>query len=106
MQLVGNFPREDIFCSVIGGKEPKGICGSGLVDALALLKKIGVMDETGYLRSAAEARKAGVREQFCRRLGIQQGEKRFLLTDERNPVFLTAGDIRQLQLSQGLSGQG
>ncbi|MDE7247293.1 MAG: ASKHA domain-containing protein [Lachnospiraceae bacterium] len=101
VQLAGSFPREDIFCSVIGGKEPKGICGSGLVDALAVLKKIGAIDETGYLRTAAEARKAGVREQFCRRLSVQQGENRFLLTDERNPVFLTAGDIRQLQLSKG-----
>lgn len=100
VQLAGSFPREDIFCSVIGGKEPKGICGSGLVDALAVLGKIGVMDETGYLRTAAEARKAGVREQFCRRIRTQQGESRFLLTDEENPVFLTAGDIRQLQLAK------
>lgn len=101
VRLAGGFPREEIFCRVIGSGPSKGICGSGLVDALAVLKKIGVMDETGYLRTAAEARKAGAREQFCRRICTQQGENRFLLTDERNPVFLTAGDIRQLQLAKG-----
>lgn len=101
VQLAGNFPRENIFCSVIGGKEPKGICGSGLADALALLVKIGAVDENGYLRTATEARKAGVREQFCRRIDEKGGETRFLLTDEANPVFLTAGDVRQLQLAKG-----
>lgn len=106
VQLGGSFPRENIFCSVIGGKEPKGICGSGLVDALALLRKIGVADETGYLRTAAEARRAGVREQFCRRIEVKEGENRFLLTDEANPVFLTAGDIRQLQLAKGAIRSG
>lgn len=101
VRLAGRFPREDIYCRVIGSGPPKGICGSGLVDALALLKKIGVMDETGYLRTSSEARKAGVREVFCRRISNMQGENRFLLTDEVAPVYLTAGDIRQLQLAKG-----
>ena len=101
VQLAGSFPRENIFCSVIGGKEPKGICGSGLVDGLAVLRNIGVIDEAGYLRTAAEARRAGVREQFCRRIDTKDGENRFLLTDGGNPVLLTAGDIRQLQLAKG-----
>ncbi|MCM1127700.1 MAG: ASKHA domain-containing protein [Lachnospiraceae bacterium] len=101
VRLAGRFPREDIYCKVIGSGPPKGICGSGLVDALALLKRIGVMDETGYLRTPLEARKAGAREVFCRRISSGQGENRFLLTDEENPVYLTAGDIRQLQLAKG-----
>lgn len=100
VRLAGSFPREAIFCTVIGGGVPKGVCGSGLVDALALLKRLGVMDETGYLRTAEEARKAGVREPFCRRIRTQQGENRFLLTNEDKPVYLTAGNIRQLQLAK------
>lgn len=34
---------------VIGGGEPKGICGSGVVDAVACLLELELLDETGYL---------------------------------------------------------
>ena len=34
---------------VIGGGEPKGICGSGGVDAAACLLELELLDETGYL---------------------------------------------------------
>ena len=34
---------------VIGGGMPRGICGSGLVDAAACLLALEVLDETGYL---------------------------------------------------------
>lgn len=101
VKLAGSFPREDIFCNVIGEAAPKGICGSGLVDALAVLKRLGVVDENGYMRSRSEARKAGVREQFCRRITSKPGENAFLLTDEEHPVYLTAKDVRQLQLAKG-----
>ena len=34
---------------VIGGQTPRGICGSGVIDAVYCLLKSGRMDETGYL---------------------------------------------------------
>lgn len=101
VRILGSFPRQDIFCRVIGDSAPKGICGSGLVDALAVLRKFKVIDETGYLLTGQEARRAGVPEQICRRLSMQDGENRILLTKEESPVYLTAGDIRQLQLAKG-----
>ncbi len=36
-------------CCVIGGGEAVGLCGSGLVDAIALLLSLGVVDETGRM---------------------------------------------------------
>ena len=99
--ILGRFPRQDIYCRVIGDSEPKGICGSGLVDVLSVLRQLKVIDDTGYLPGCQEARKTGVPEQICRRLSTLQGENRFLLTDSNTPVYLTAGDIRQLQLAKG-----
>lgn len=99
--ILGRFPRQDIYCRVIGDSEPKGICGSGLVDVLSVLRQLKVIDDTGYLPGCLEARKTGVPEQICRRLSTLQGENRFLLTDSNTPVYLTAGDIRQLQLAKG-----
>ena len=101
VRLLGRFPRQDIYCRVIGDSEPCGICGSGLADALSVLLELKVLDDTGYLLSSQEARKTGVPELICRRISSLQGENRFLLTDSKAPVYLTAGDIRQLQLAKG-----
>lgn len=101
VRLLGSFPRQDIYCRVIGGGSAKGICGSGLVDALAVLRKLKVIDETGCLLSRQEAGKAGVPERIGRRISQKEGESRILLTDEEAPVYLTAGDVRQLQLAKG-----
>ncbi|MDR2376420.1 MAG: ASKHA domain-containing protein [Treponema sp.] len=38
--------------TVIGGAEPRGICGSGLIDIMALMLREGIIDETGALDDA------------------------------------------------------
>lgn len=99
VSLSGRFPMQDIVCRVIGGGSPSGICGSGLVDGLALLYQVGVLDHTGYMRSAKKAKEAGVPERICRRIETIDDTRRFLLTDESFPVWLYAADVRCLQLS-------
>jgi len=101
VRILGSFPRQDISCKVIGDGRAKGICGSGLVDALAVLRKLKAIDETGCLLSAKEARREGVPEKICRRITEKGEENRILLTASDDPVYLTAGDIRQLQLAKG-----
>lgn len=95
----GSFPMQDIVCHVLGGTSPSGICGSGLVDALAVLLKTGVLDETGYMRSCEEAGRAGVPSRICRRIRTEEAGRKFLLTEDAHPVYLTAKDVRQLQLA-------
>lgn len=58
----------------IGGKEPKGLCGTGLVDVMAALLRAGVIDETGYME-----------------------EEQYPLAEN---VFLSQDDIRQFQLAK------
>lgn len=60
---------------VIGGCPPKGICGSGIVDAAACLLEIGLIDETGYME-----------------------EDEAVISP---PVSLTREDIRMVQLAKG-----
>jgi uncharacterized 2Fe-2S/4Fe-4S cluster protein (DUF4445 family) len=38
--------------TTIGGGEPKGVCGCGLIDAIALMLQGGIIDETGALEDA------------------------------------------------------
>ncbi|MBR2511642.1 MAG: DUF4445 domain-containing protein [Firmicutes bacterium] len=68
---------------VIGETEPKGICGSGLIDALAVMAKAGFMDETGRILDGEGAEKAF-------------GGK----------VYLTQKDVRNLQLAKGAVAAG
>ena len=47
--------KEGFRFSVIGDGKPRGICGSGLIDAIACLRKQGLIDETGHMLSCQEA---------------------------------------------------
>ena len=39
---------------VIGDTDPIGICGSGLVDAVSCMLKLGILEESGYLEKSTE----------------------------------------------------
>jgi uncharacterized 2Fe-2S/4Fe-4S cluster protein (DUF4445 family) len=44
LEIAGDY---EVSVETVGGAEPKGICGSGLVDALAKLKEVGIIDRAG-----------------------------------------------------------
>jgi uncharacterized 2Fe-2S/4Fe-4S cluster protein (DUF4445 family) len=71
-----------ISVTTIGNTPPLGVCGSGLVDAVALMLKQGIIDETGFMAET---------------------EKGFALAPG---VSITGRDIRQFQLAKSaiLSG--
>ena len=87
-----------ITCHVLGGGEAKGVCGSGLVDALAALLQLGVVDETGRLLPSEE-----VPEEYASRMEGEGNGVRFLLADK---VWITAADIRKLQLAKAAIAAG
>ena len=39
--------KDELYFTTIGGEKPKGICGSGLIDLLAILKNEKLIDENG-----------------------------------------------------------
>lgn len=86
---------------VFGGGAPRGLCGSGLLDVLALLVRSGVVDESGCLLPPGEAPAA-----FERYLGRDEdGNGIFYLTEARD-VCLTAADVRKLQLAKSAVAAG
>ena len=84
--------NEQICVSVIGGGKPTGICGSGLIDTLAVCIQLGLMDETGLLLSASE-----VPEPWKRYVGEDENGVCICLTDE---VRVTQADVRKIQLAK------
>jgi len=85
---------------IIGGDVPaQGLCGSGLVDAVAQLLNVGLLDHSGRMLSAAEA--AG--HPLVDRLIEVEGVKAFLLAEG---VYLSQRDVRELQFAKGSIATG
>jgi len=88
---------------VIGDGEPRGLCGSALVDAVALLLRLDLLDVTGRLRPP-ETRPPALTEALASRLVEGEGGYAFVLAsrpDGRPLVSLTQQDVREVQLASG-----
>lgn len=88
---------------VIGGNdlEPKGLCGSGLIDAVAQLRMVNLLDERGSLLGREEAEEQG--HPLADRLVDREGIRAFALTEN---VLLTQLDVRELQSAKGAISTG
>ncbi len=105
--------ERDLELGVIGGGRPMGICGSGLIDAVALLLETGVLDPSGRLR--VDDQLTGVPPSLRQRVVREDGRTAFVLawpdgaatvTGEATAeaggyIVLTQADIRQVQLGKG-----
>jgi uncharacterized 2Fe-2S/4Fe-4S cluster protein (DUF4445 family) len=93
--------EDDIDIDVIGNCPPRSICGSGLIDAVAVLLNLGIIDATGHFVDR-EALEGKLPPAILKRLSQQQGESAFILSpgDISNTVFLRQKDIREMQLAK------
>jgi uncharacterized 2Fe-2S/4Fe-4S cluster protein (DUF4445 family) len=104
--------RDDtIEVDVIGDTEPVGMCGSGLVDAVAELVGAGLLDLSG--RFVPNDRAAEIAPELSRRLLARaDGERIFVLHwqgedgDIDNAVYLSQRDVRELQFAKASIATG
>ncbi|MCL2366925.1 MAG: ASKHA domain-containing protein [Oscillospiraceae bacterium] len=87
--------------SVIGEKTPTGLCGSGLLDALAVLLETGAVDESGRLLDANE-----IDHEISKHIGQVEDNNVFWLSKENDGVYMSAADIRKLQLAKSAIAAG
>lgn len=94
---------DDIHCRVIGDTPPIGICGSGLIDAVAQMLNAGVLEKDGRLaRKTFDALPQALKARFG-----QDGKIRtFTLVDKSqsahgDDISLSQLDVRALQLAKG-----
>ncbi len=82
----------DLHFTTIGGAQPKGICGSGLIDITAAMVQKKIVLASGRFNPNLDPRiKARVRD------------KKFYLTEE---ISISQSDIRQIQLAKGAIAAG
>ncbi len=98
----------DLRLHTIGDAPAQGLCGSGLVDAIAALLDLGVLDWTGLIDVDARDRlPAPIRERVEMR-----GEERLVVLARvgehgaPHEITLTQDDVRQVQLCKGAIASG
>ncbi|MGD2095072.1 MAG: ASKHA domain-containing protein [Phycisphaerales bacterium] len=92
--------ENDIDIDVIGDRPASSICGSGLIDAVAVMLELGVIDKTGRFVEPAKL-EGNIPAGAYSRIYGQDGEPAFKLAEnEDGKVFLTQRDIRQVQLAK------
>lgn len=82
----------------IGGKPPIGICGSGIIDAMAAVLAAGGVDETGRIFDRDEA------EGFI--AGLIDEEESAILLDCESGITFTQQDVREVQLAKAAIAAG
>jgi uncharacterized 2Fe-2S/4Fe-4S cluster protein (DUF4445 family) len=99
--------KDGVSLQVIGDVEPQGMCGSGLVDAVAELAKIGVLDQSGRFVTQ-EVMDKEFPKLSSRLINLETNEKAFLLHGDKNDplVYLTQRDVRELQFAKASIATG
>lgn len=111
--------------TVIGNDRPVGICGSGLIDALAVLLQAGIIDENGTIQSGNDLPILFRSYVFETELNLSAGADSLhdgksqsqstgkvyepgtqLAVHIAPGVYLTQEDIRRLQLAKGAIAAG
>jgi uncharacterized 2Fe-2S/4Fe-4S cluster protein (DUF4445 family) len=95
---------------VIGEVEAQGLCGSGLVDAVAELVREGLLDASGRYLTDEAARELS--PALADRLVMRGEERVFVLAwldepgDVEHSVFLSQRDVRELQFAKAAIATG
>jgi uncharacterized 2Fe-2S/4Fe-4S cluster protein (DUF4445 family) len=111
IEVVKIDPVGAVECQVIGDVAAEGLCGSGLVDAVAELVKVGLLDASG--RFITDDAAAELVPGLVDRLGELNGERVFALSwhddgkhELADSVYLSQRDVRELQFAKAAISTG
>jgi uncharacterized 2Fe-2S/4Fe-4S cluster protein (DUF4445 family) len=90
---------ETVEIEVIGDGEPRGICGSGLIDVVAGLRRAGLVNKSGRMIDPDKVRDHPLHD----RLGEVEGTRAFALAGD---IVLSQQDIRELQAAMSSVATG
>ena len=89
--------------TVIGGEQPAGICGSGILAVVKELIRHGIVTKSGAFIKKKKLDESDYRYDMIQMNGIK---REFIITNEPKQLLIKQGDVRQVQLAKGaiLSG--
>jgi uncharacterized 2Fe-2S/4Fe-4S cluster protein (DUF4445 family) len=107
---VVSMTADEVTLQVIGDVAADGLCGSGLVDAVASLVSVGLLDASGRFVPAEQA--AAVAPGLASRLTMLGQERVFVLHwrgepgDVADSIYLSQRDVRELQFAKAAIATG
>lgn len=81
---------------VIGGVQPRGVCGSGLLDAISEFYREGIVDRSGRIKPRNKQKK------IWRERIKEDEDVKFILAENKNNgyIYISQKDIREFQLAK------
>ncbi len=100
--------EEDVQFQVVGQVPPVGICGSGLIDAIAEMVRTGIIDATGRIAAADDYGKEHPESPLADRIREGDHGREFVLVARENheDIVITQQDVREVQLAKGAIAAG
>jgi uncharacterized 2Fe-2S/4Fe-4S cluster protein (DUF4445 family) len=88
---------QEIHLSTIGGADPVGICGSGILDCVAGMVRAGLLNARGHIRRDATSVRIG-----------ESGLPEFVLTETSagQTITVTQTDVERIQMAKGAIRSG
>ena len=98
----------DLKIKVIGNQKPVGICGSGIIDGVAVMVEQGFVEDSGRFAKPEALLKKGVSQALIDRFRTGENGKEFVLHygDDGIDIVLLQKDIREVQLAKGAISAG
>lgn len=98
--------EEKVLFRTIDDIVPVGICGSGLIDAVAEMIQAGIIKKTGRLATAKDF--AEKNPAISERLRERDGMREFVLVfkEDEEDIVITQKDVREVQLAKGAISAG
>ena len=102
-----SFQNSNLHYRIIGNIKPKGLCGSGLVDLVAVLLHCGVIDYEGLVGDVGQEISNDLNSRIINRSTVND----FLVASAQEsydgrPIYLTQKDIREVQLAKAAIAAG
>ncbi len=83
----------------IGENKPIGICGSGIIDAIAILLNLGLVDDTGSMIDADEDLLGLI-------IDTPHGNAFSIVSNDDMQIYLSHKDVREVQLAKAAIAAG
>ncbi len=101
----------DVLVSTVDNSPARGLCGTGLLDAVAVLLDLGIVDETGRMLERDELREEhpDLPEAMLERVVEDEDGMAFVLVKAHGDfprLTLTQRDLREFQLAKGAVAAG
>lgn len=100
---------KELFIRTIGDQRPIGICGSGIIDAIGEMVRVGLIDKNGKILGEEKLLQKGIPKEIAGRVRTgEKGNSFCLYRGERGEIDIEIfqKDIREVQLAKAAIAAG